>query len=99
MGKPEQISNAIKDIIKSTHVQHENIEHQIMNIWDECVGESIKRHTQLLKIEKKVLFVLVDTPQWMYEINTKYAANILKKVQDIIGKEHLKKILFKVGTM
>ena len=49
--------------------------------WDKIVGEKISNKTQLIKIEKKTLFIKCNQPTWKNELQYQ-KKELIKKIQE-----------------
>ena len=64
--------------------------------WLEAASEKAQHHTRLMNFQDGTLFVNVDTPAWLYEMNTKR-----NKMLDHTKQKfpELKNIRFQVGKV
>ena len=63
---------------------------EILNVWSECVGESIARFSTPVEIRKNKLFVSVENASWRYELSLK-KSEIIFKLNGKLKKKLIKK--------
>jgi len=66
---------------------------KILNLWDECVGESISRFSNPVELKKNKLFVKAENAAWRYELSLK-KVEIINKLNERLGKKLIREIVF-----
>ena len=67
---------------------------QILDVWNDCVGNSIAQFSTPLEIRKNKLFVSVENAAWRYELSLK-KNEIMYKLNEALKKKLIKDIVFK----
>ncbi len=89
----QTIKEAIKELLKAYRLGGKLLEIRLMNSWEKVVGKMISKHTLNLYINKKVLFVKLDSPALKNELS--YAKEkIIKSLNDEVGEDVIEKIVF-----
>tara|TARA_B100000959_G_C14900659_1_gene590756 strand:- start:674 stop:952 length:279 start_codon:yes stop_codon:yes gene_type:complete len=63
----------------------------IEKIWNEIVGDAIKKNTKIISFKNKTLIIKTSTPVWRNEISLQ-KTTILKKLQTKISQNKIKLI-------
>lgn len=66
---------------------------QILNVWSECVGETIAKYSSPQEIRKNKLFVKVENAAWRYELSLN-KTGIIEKLNFKLKKKLIKDIIF-----
>ncbi len=66
---------------------------QILNIWADCVGESIAKFSTPVEIRKNKLFVNVENAAWRYELSLK-KYEIIDNLNISLRKKLIRDIIF-----
>lgn len=63
----------IKDILKTTilNTTQQEAQQKIQSAWEGIVGKRASKHAQPRSFKKSVLDISVDSPVWIYQLNTK----------------------------
>ena len=85
----DELDNFMKYLGMDSRMQ----ELQILNVWNECVGENIAKFSTPVKIERNKLFISVENAVWRYELNVRKPV-ILEKVNSILKNKNIKDIVF-----
>ena len=96
MPKMIDISSVISNLSKSLGFETRMIELSVQKRWHEIMGENIANHTRPGEIRYKKLYINVDNPLWMHHLLF-FKEEMLKKVNDLIGREVVSEIRFKLG--
>ena len=67
--------------------------------WPEVVGAQFSCHTKGLLRPGGTLCVWVDDSVLAYELGRRYQGTILKRAQEILGEDEIKKVIFRVGEI
>jgi predicted nucleic acid-binding Zn ribbon protein len=64
---------SIKEILKKTkfNIQNQQLQQNAQKAWAAIVGQDAAAHTQLNSLSETSLIVSVDSPAWVYQLNTK----------------------------
>jgi len=62
-------------------------------VWNQAVGQDIRKHTSANRIEQNILYVAVSSPIWMNEL-VYLKTGIIKKLNELVGQEVVKNIKF-----
>ncbi|PQL96035.1 DUF721 domain-containing protein [Apibacter adventoris] len=89
LRRKEQTSNsAIKNLIKALGLEEKLLILEIEKIWKNMMGDVINKHTLKMFIDKKVLFIQLNSASLRNELNYNQAAIL----SEIIKKTHTKYI-------
>ena len=69
---------------------------KIWKVWERLVGNHISRHARPVWIKNRSLMVYVSSPIWIQELRYK-EKEIKTQLNDILGRNAIKEIKFKVG--
>ena len=70
----------------------------LQDLWPEIMGNSFSKHTKGT-LRRETLCVWVDDSVLAYELGRRYQGTILKRAQEALGEEAVKKIIFRVGEI
>lgn len=73
-------------------------EYNIKKAWAAAVGDSISRRAAPVRLIGKTLHCAVSSSPWMTELSYQKAA-IIKKLNELLGKETIAEIIFKLGPV
>jgi len=93
----EPIGSIVQKALKRINLDKRLEESKIFEEWDEIVGKEISQHAVPDKIYKNILFVSVDSPVWMSELNTFFKSKILDSLREKTGLRSIKNIRFRVS--
>ncbi len=65
-------------------------------LWDGVVERGIARHTEALKLQRGVLYVLTKSPAWAQELNF-LKVDLIEKLNQRAGYRAVRDIRFKYG--
>ena len=82
------LGEAIKELLKTYHLEDKLQETQLLHIWGEIVGPMIDKHTIKLYVNKGVLFVKLDSAALKHELS--FAK---EKIRNALNKEVGKEII------
>ncbi len=72
---------------------------QLHDLWPQIAGKSFSPHTKALLQKGGTLCVWADDSVLAYELSQKYSGTILKRAQEALGEEAIKRIIFRVGQI
>jgi predicted nucleic acid-binding Zn ribbon protein len=93
MSSAKPVSQLIEQFLKSVGIQGKIEENFAIVHWDQAVGKEISERTEPYKIIKGILFVRVKDPVWRNELQF-FKEEIIKKLNDLIGRNIVKDIKF-----
>ena len=93
--EPEPIGSIIPVVVGRWGRGRRNGTTAVSFAWKKAAGKKIGAHTRPRSLYKKTLVVEVDSPAWFYELNTNHKQRLLGELQGLLGKERIKKILFR----
>ncbi|HSG06649.1 MAG TPA: DUF721 domain-containing protein [Nitrospiria bacterium] len=102
MPKPlpfASIQNILKGLIKDYGMEGHMAEHRLRAEWPDLVGKAVALHSRPGQIRFHKLYLSVDSPGWMQELNFLKPA-LLKKVNDALVRNQsgftVKEIILKM---
>jgi hypothetical protein len=84
------IKDEIDGFVKYLGLDERMQELKILEIWKECVGETIAKFSRPVELKKNKLFVRVENAVWRFELSAK-RNEIIKRLNSILYKEDKKK--------
>lgn len=94
LRRKEQTSNsAIKNLIKALGLEEKLLILEIEKIWKNMMGDVINKHTLKMFIDKKVLFIQLNSASLRNELNYNQAA-ILSEIIKETHTKYINKIKF-----
>src|SRR3989338_4744590 len=94
----EQIKSIIGSVLQNIQKKRELYpEEGIEEIWLRCVKKNMAKHTKAHFLKRGTLFVNVENPAWIFELNIK-KEEIVEKLQSL-SKNKIKNIRFRVGDI
>ena len=96
-NKVSCLEDEISNIIEAFGINDKLNELKILEVWKECVGESISRFAVPIGIKNHKLMVNVENSVWRFELNN-HKNDIIKKInlqlQTIKNKKLIRDIVF-----
>ncbi len=90
----QPLDEAIRAFLKIYNLEPKLDEVKLINSWEAVVGKMIARHTNDLFIQKKKLFVYLDSDALRNELS--YTKSLLiKRLNEATGKEVITDIVFR----
>jgi len=80
------ISDAISNWLKSNHLEDKLLISRINADWEEMVGPVIARHTRSIRVENKVLQIMVDNAPLRQQL-TYSKTQLVKLVNEKAGRQ------------
>lgn len=68
-------------------------EMKILDVWKQCVGESIAEFSTPVELRKSKLFVSVENAAWRYELSLR-KEEIMEKLNSHFNKKLIREIIF-----
>ncbi len=96
MTDPNQhsLGDAIAMLLKTYQLEEKYNNAKIVHLWPSVVGEMIAKYTTDLYVQKKTLFVYLDSAALRHELSFS-REKIIQKLNQAIGKEVIANIQFK----
>jgi len=70
----------------------------VFTIWNNVVGEAVANNSKPAGFKGKVLIVHVSSSAWMQELQY-YKKDMITKINDVLGKELVEDIKFRIGAV
>lgn len=92
----DNIEDIIKDVIGNMASRKMEEHNKIHRLWINVLSETEQKHTKLLGIKDGRIAAIVDSPAWLYQMNTRK-----RKILQILKEElaTVESIHFKVGKI
>jgi predicted nucleic acid-binding Zn ribbon protein len=65
---PARLGEVLRAAIARLPVARQLADHALWVHWDDVVGQTLAAHARPLRLRRGVLFVAVDSPEWMQEL-------------------------------
>ena len=88
------LSEALEEVIKELGIRKSVVSNRARDVWGEAVGDLINANTTLQIVDKDKLIVIVSNDAWRQELSFR-KEEILKKINELIGEEAIKDIIFR----
>ena len=89
----QHIGKALQVFIKNSGLEKVLDQQNLIDVWDEVVGEKISKNAKAKSIEYGVLKVETISPTWRQELHLQ-KKDIVKKLNEKIQKKIIKDIRF-----
>lgn len=84
------IKDEIDDFVKYLGLEERMQELKILDVWKECVGETIAKFSKPVELKRNRLFVRVENAVWRFELSSR-KNEIITKLNSVLNKEAKKK--------
>jgi len=84
------LKDEIDGFVKYLGLDEKMQELKILEVWKECVGDTISGFSKPVELKKNKLFVKVENAVWRFELSAK-KSEIISKLNQILSKEDKKK--------
>jgi hypothetical protein len=84
------LKEEIDGFVKYLGLDEKMQELKILEVWKECVGETISEFSKPVELKKSKLFVRVENAVWRFELSAK-RNEIISRLNQILSKEDKKK--------
>ncbi|MCG8344147.1 MAG: DUF721 domain-containing protein [Chlorobiales bacterium] len=91
---PKKFSNIVDEVYAIYGMKGAKEEHHALKVWQNVVGETIAKMTEVEKFVRGILYVRVHNPSWRNELSFR-KKNIIGKLNEAVGKAMVKDIVFK----
>ena len=88
------LSEALDEVIREIGIRKSVVSNRARDVWGEAVGDLINANTTLQTVDKDKLIVIVSNDAWRQELSYR-KEEILKKINELIGEEAIKDIIFR----
>ncbi|MFI5171783.1 MAG: DUF721 domain-containing protein [Chitinophagales bacterium] len=88
------ISNVIKQLFKSYHLDEKVAEVRIKEIWENVMGKSIKNYTSGMRLYKGVLTIFIDSAPLKQDLKFQ-KENIIQRINEELGEKAVKELVIK----
>ena len=92
------IGSVINKVLKTHRHEFDEDLAQVWSLWDRAVGEAIAKNTRPAAFKGKLLLVNVVSSTWMHELQF-LKKDIIKKINEALGKALVEEIKFKIGPV
>jgi len=92
------ISDVLARCLKSYRCESSDDIGSICQLWSDTVGDIISENTRPVALKKEQLLVHVASSSWIQQLMF-LQHDIIAKVNKALGKEQIKKIKFKIGSV
>ncbi|MBI4746176.1 MAG: DUF721 domain-containing protein [Deltaproteobacteria bacterium] len=90
--------STIGEILGSLPVKERVKEYGLWKVWDKLAGEAVSRHCQPDRLKDGILFLKVDSPVWMQQLQF-LKSLILEKVNGYMKENAVKDVRFQIGKL
>jgi len=97
-GRPVQAGTTLKQLLKKLGVDFILKRHHLWTCWEKVVGEKIAAHTHPDFISGKSLFIIVDHPTWMHQLNF-LKEQLISNINREISTQPISEIRFRLGIL
>jgi predicted nucleic acid-binding Zn ribbon protein len=93
LNRTFSLSNELDDFMNYIGLDVKMQELKILNVWSECVGDSIARYSTPVELRKNKLLVSVENAVWRYELSLQ-KSEIIERLNERFNKKLIKEIVF-----
>lgn len=90
LNRVVSLKDEIEDFVKYIGLDERMQEMKILEVWKECVGETIAKFSRPVELKKNKLLVKVENAVWRFELAAK-KPEILTRLNSLLYKEDKKK--------
>lgn len=94
----EHIGNIIGNVLKTCRNDFDENLAQVWGLWDRAVGDGIAQNARPAAFKGNLLLVNVISSTWMHQLQF-LKNDIIKQLNQALGKELVKEIKFKIGPV
>ena len=92
----DNIKNIVSGVIGKMAAHEIKESEKIERIWENILEKCELKHTRLEGVKDNILFILIDSPAWLYQMRIKKRKLLIRIQQEI---EEIKDIKFKIGKI
>ena len=93
IGKTVEIGTEIENILEYYNLDDKMEELKILNVWKECVGDSISKYTTPVGLRDNKLLITAEDATWRFELASR-KNEIIHKLNTYLQKKEIKEIVF-----
>ena len=90
--------STLSEILGNLPVKERVKEYGLWKVWDKLAGEAVSRHCQPDRLKDGILFLKVDSPVWMQQLQFMKSL-ILEKVNGYMKDNAVKDVRFQIGKL
>lgn len=94
----EHIGSVINNVLKTCRHESDGDLIKVWNLWNSVVGDVVAENTRPAAFKGRLLLVHVVSSTWMHQLQF-LKTDILRKINDALGKEMVGEIKFKIGPL
>jgi predicted nucleic acid-binding Zn ribbon protein len=98
MDKPAPLGTILQQAIEASRIDVDLDAYRLWQQWKDVVGPAIAENTRPEVIKGKLLVVHVSSAPWMQQLQF-LKPELIKKLNETIGKEVVGDIRFKIGPV
>lgn len=87
------LKDELNDFMKHIGLDDRMQDLKILNVWEECVGSSIAKFSEPVRIVKSKLYVKVENSVWRYELSVR-KDEIIPRLNRSLNKKLIREIVF-----
>lgn len=96
--EPESIEAVLRRWLRKNRVRKRVFRDDIFKCWDAVVGNEVAAHTRVLRYERGVLEVEVDSGALLHELSTYYQPEILSSLRGTEELASIRDLRFRAGS-
>lgn len=96
--EPEPIDVLLRKWLRANRVRKRVLREDIFRAWEGVVGAEIAEHTRVLRYERGVLEVEVDSAALLHELSTYYQQEILSSLRGTEELASVRDLRFRAGS-
>ena len=89
----QSLKTAIDSMLRKFGIENAIAQNNVLNIWNEIVGEKVAKNTEPDRVEHGVVIVKVSSPTWRQELFLQ-KKEIINKINNTVGKNVIRDIRF-----
>lgn len=98
MGQPQPISAILRPLLKKFGLEAQMQTYMLIDRWEEVVGYQIASHTLPYQLKFKKLYLYVDSPAWINQLNF-LKEELKNKINREMGEAWVQEIIMRIGSV
>ena len=94
----KHIGNILCDVLNTFRLDPDFELTSLFSLWDDVVGEAVAKNAKPAGFKGKILLVNVVSSVWIQELQY-YKKDMIRKLNEALGKELVCDIKFKIGPV
>jgi predicted nucleic acid-binding Zn ribbon protein len=94
----KHIGNILCDVLNTFRLDPDLELTRLFSLWDDVVGEALAKNARPAGFKGKILLVNVVSSVWIQELQY-YREDMIRKLNEALGKELVSDIKFKIGPV